>query len=177
MDNLALSQGGNFCLNSAALAIGTTTSRIKTAAVLNYVIDGQFYGFSATDNIPVSVSLPATYGVATNGAFTGDPRVVNVGGTAISGSTRLYGIYIDKAGAVTFYPGPVAHAGDLAAGAVALQFPANRKGCACLGALRVQVNGGVSFVPGANVLGGTAANTGLVSYLNLAAIPGEPLRS
>lgn len=165
MDNLALSQGGSLCFNSSALANGTNAGTIRTTATLNYTVDGRFYSKAATDNIAVAVSLPATYGVATNGAFTGGS----------GGSVRLYGIYIDSAGAISYHPGPVCDATLLAAGQAALQFPSNRKGRACLGVMRVQVNSGVTFVPGTNALSGNASNTGLVTYLNLSALPGEPL--
>lgn len=159
MDNLQLSQGGSLCLNSAALAIAGTTSLIQTTAALNYVVDGQFYNKAATNNIPFSVALPATYGVATNGSFTG----------GANGSTRLYGIYVDKGGVFSYWPGPVVDSAALATGLAPLQFPANRKGRAFVGALRVAVASGVSFVPG------TTALTGIGTFINCATVPGEPL--
>ncbi|RTL37160.1 MAG: hypothetical protein EKK53_21560 [Burkholderiales bacterium] len=177
MDNLQLSQGGNFALASGALAAGTAAGTVKTTAVIPYVIDGQFYSKAITDNMAVSVTLPATWGVATNGAFTGENRTVQTAAGAVTGSVRLYGIYMDTAGALSFFPGPIAHPGDLANGTVPLQFPANRRGRVFIGAMRVQVNAGVTFVPGTNALGGTAATTGLVTFINCATIPGEPLRS
>ena len=167
MDNLQLSQGGCLALASGALANGTAAGTIKTTVVIPYLVDGVFKSKAITDNIAVAVALPATYGVAMNGSFTG----------GANGSVRLYGIFLDDAGAVTYTPGPVCDVAALAAGSAALQFPAPRKGRTCIGVMRIQVNSGVTFIPGTNALSGTAANTGLVSYVNLGTIPGEPLRA
>lgn len=167
MDNLQLSQGGSLAMASGALANGTNAGTIQTTAAIPYIIDGRFYNRAIINNVAFTVTLPATWGVATNGAFTGGPN----------GSTRLYGIYLDVNGNFSFTPGPVVDAVALANGQAALQFPANRRGRVCIGAIRVQVNAGVSFIPGTNALNGTAATTGLVSYINLATIPGEPLTS
>lgn len=171
MDNLQLAQSGSFCFNSAALAIATTVALVKTAATLNYTIDGQFFSKAATDNIPFATQFTSqTYNVA--------PAAQPINTTA------LYGVYIDGAGNVTFVQGRASSTADLASGAVSLQFPTQSdiqtpaagvpRGRACLGFVRVANASAAVFV-----FGTTALNTaGLtVTYINTSTVPGEPLRS
>lgn len=167
MDNLALSQGGNFALNSGGLAEGTNANTIQIATAINYVIDGRFYSKAITDNIAISYNAPDVYSqnsVEETGGFVGGPN----------GSVRLYGIFLDSAGAVSIVPGPIADVAKLAAGEVALHWPAPQKDKACIGAVRVQVTSGTTFVPGTTDLGAAGVTD---TYYNLFAIPGEPLRS
>jgi hypothetical protein len=165
MDNNGLSQGGSYTLNSGALANGTTAGTIRITAAIAFVIDGVFAAAKAiTDNISIALTLPPTYGVATDGSFTGQA----------GGSTRLYGLYMNAAGAVSVLPGPIVNTAHLAAGQVALQFPSSRRNLCFFGALRVAVNAGVTFVPGTTALNAAGVTA---SYLNCATIPAEPLRA
>lgn len=170
MDNLALSQGGSFAFASGALGNGTTAGTIKTTAIVPFTVDGIFYTKAITDNIPFTLALTPSYGVVVNGSFTGGPFTVG----AVSGSTRLYGVYMDKAGVVSYLPGPLIDtAVILSPGSTAgLQFPANRKGRVCIGMVRIAATAGTSFIPGVTALNAAGITT---TYLNLSAIPAEPL--
>lgn len=167
MDNLSLSQGGSFALASGALAAGTTTGTIKTTVAIPYTIDGAFQTDKAiTDNISIAYTGPTIHNggtvSATNGSFTGQT----------GGSTRLYGLYLNSAGTVTVEPGPIVNTAELAAGTAALHYPANKRANACFGMVRVAVTAGTTFIPGTTALNAAGVTT---TYINLSAIPGEPL--
>jgi hypothetical protein len=166
MDNLQLSQGGSMAFASGALANGTNAGSIKTTATVPFTVDGIFYSKAATDNLPFTMTVPAvsSNGYATNGSFTGQT----------GGSTRLYGVYLDSAGAVTHVPGPICNSTELAAGSCALQFPPPQRGKACIGMVRIAVTAGTTFIPGTTALNAAGVTT---TYLNLSGIPGEPVRS
>lgn len=168
MDNLQLSQGGSFNLASGALATATTTSKVKTTANITYTIDGQFYALNATDNhVSLAYTGATVYtaptGVgANNGTFTG----------ATGGSTRLFGIYLDSTTAASVVPGPIVNTGELTAGTAQLHWPPAVKGKCCIGAVRVALTAGTTFVPGTTLLGASGVTA---TYYNLSSIPGEPL--
>jgi hypothetical protein len=165
MDNLALSQGGNIAFTSGAWAEGTNAATIKSTATITYVINGVFAAKSATDNIAISYTGSAVYSqnsVEQSGGFVG----------AVGGSTRLYGVYLDSAGAVTIVPGKIVNSAELAAGTVALEFPSMQADKACVAALRVAVTAGTPFVPGTTDLSASGVTA---SFLNLSSIPGKPL--
>jgi len=164
MDNLQLSQGGSFALASGALAAGTAAGSIKTTVAVPFTVDGQFFSKAITDNIAAAVVLPVSYGVAVDGSFTGK----------VGGSVRTYGVYLDVAGAVTLFPGRITNVADLAAGTDSLQFTANIKGKCAIGALRVAVTSGTTFIPGTTAL---AAAGVTATFYNFMAIPGEPLKA
>lgn len=167
MDNLQLSQGGCFALNSGALAEGTNAATIQIATAINYVIDGRFYQKAITDNIAIAYTGPEVYSqdsVARSGGFTGQT----------GGSVRLYGIYLDSTGAVSIVPGPVQSVTKLANGEVPLEFPAPQRNKACIGALRVQVTAGTTFVPGTTDLSAAGVTD---TFYNLSLVPAEPLRA
>jgi hypothetical protein len=164
MDNLALGQGGNFALANGGLAEGTDAGTIQIAAAIPFVIDGRFYSKAITDNIAISFTGASVYPGASNGSFTG----------ATGGSVRLYGIFLNASGAVSIVPGPVASVTKLAAGEEALQFPPAQKDKACIGALRVQVTAGTTFIPGTTDLSAAGVTD---TFYNLASVPANPLRS
>ena len=164
MDNLQLSQGGSIAFASGALAAGTTAGTIKTTVIVPYTIDGVFASKAITDNIPFTVAIPATFSTPANGAFTG---------AAVGGSVRTYGVYMDAAGTVTYYPGRITNAADLAAGVDTLQFTQPIKGRVCIGAVRVSLTANTTFVPGTTALGAAGVTA---TFLNFATIPGEPLK-
>ena len=167
-DNLSLGQGLTVALNSGGLAEGTNANTIKTTADINYTIDGRFYSKSTTDNIAISYSGATVYQAAAggiqavNGAFTG----------GVNGSTRIYGIFLDTAGAVSILPGPIVDSAELAAGRVALPFPDAPKGVCPIGALRVALTAGTTFTPGSTDLSASGV-TG--TFYNLADMPATPL--
>lgn len=166
MDNLQLSQGGCLNLVSAAIAAAAGNVNLNIAVGTNgHVIDGQFYTRAANASIAWALSENVgVWGDPTNGSFTG--------GTG--GSTRLYGLYMDAGGALSVKPGPIVDTARLAAGEAALHFPAPQRGKVCFGFVRVAVTVGTTFIPGV-----TAQNAAGVTatYINVASIPGEPLRS
>ena len=163
MDNLQLSQGGDFALASGALANGTAAGTIKTTVIVPFTVDGQFYSKAITDNISIVTLLPVTFGQPTDGSFTG----------RVGGSVRLYGVYLDVAGAVTLFPARITNVAELAAGVDTLQFPGKIKGKCCVGVLRVALTFSTTFVPGVTALGAAGVTA---TYLNLFSIPAEPLK-
>lgn len=164
MDNLQLSQGGCFAFTSGALAIATTTSAVKTTATVTYTVDGVFKSKSATDNMSIAVVGSDAYGDPGNGSFTG----------VVGGSSRLYGLFLDTDGALTCYPGPIANTAEVTAGTAALHYPAPQRSKACIGAIRVDVTEGTTFIPGTTALSASGVTE---TYINLSSIPGEPIRS
>ena len=164
MDNLALSQGGNLAFTSGGLVNGTNAGTIQTGSTITYTVNGEFKSKSATNNVSIAYTGPAVYGDAGNGAFTGQ----------VGGSTRLYGVYLDGAGTFSVLPGPIANTAELAAGAVSLQFPGTQRDKTCVGVLRIAVTANTTFVPGTTALDAAGVTR---SYLNLSAVPAEPLRA
>lgn len=169
MDNIALSQGGNLAFTSGALADSATAAKIKTTATITFTINGVFKSKGATDNIVPSYTGASVYraptGVGTaEGPFTG----------GANGSTRLYNVYLDADGNFSVLPGPIVDTAALAAGTAALHFAPPQKDKACIGAMRIAVTAGTTFVPGTTALDATGVTT---TYLNLSSVPGEPLRS
>ena len=171
MDNLQLAQSGSFSLNSTALALATTVTLVKTTAVANYTIDGQFFTKAATDNIPFAVQF-------TSLTFNKEPLAQP------DLTTALYGVFLDSAGTFTFVHGRTVPTLDLANGAAALQFSQNTdvqtlgaglpRGRACIGFVRVVNASGLPFVFGSTALNLAGVTT---TYINTMTVPGEPLRS
>jgi len=179
MDNLALTRGGNIALASGAVAAGTTAGTIKTTATITYVIDGQFYSKSATDNIAFT---GPTAGEGENLVGTFQPHLAN--------QVRLYGLWLDVNGNFFVTQGPAAVPGDLANGIVSLQWPeapraygdsaassvASGPKYTIVAVARVSESStGSTFVPNTTALATSGQLT--VSFINLATLPGEPLRS
>ena len=164
-ENQANQVGGNFAFASGALATATTTSAVKTTVVIPYTIDGQFASKAITDNMSIAyTSATAAYGEATNGAFTG----------GANGSTRLYGIYLDSAGALTVFPGPIVDSVALSNGAAPLLWPNDQRRKVMIGVLRIALTAGTTFIPGTTLLGAAGVTA---SFLNTSCLPGEPLTS
>lgn len=167
MDNIGLSQGGNVALGSGALVTATTTSAVKIAVAIPFIIDGQYKSKAITDNISIAYVAPTVYSqdsVAANGGFTG----------GANGSTRLYNLYLDASGALSVLPGKVVDTLALAAGTEPLQFAPVKRMNACIGALRIALTSGTTFIPGTTLLGAAGVTA---TFLNLATVPGEPLTS
>lgn len=166
-DNLSLAAGATMALASGALAAGTTAGTVKTTVAVPYVLDGQFYSKAITDNISIAYTGPSVYQAPTgvssiNGSFTGQ----------VGGATRLYLLCFDAAGSVSVTPGKIVNSADLAAGRVSLEFPDAPYNQCVFGAVRVQCNAGVTFVPGTTALNAAGVTA---SYLNLATVPANPL--
>lgn len=166
-DNLSMNAGATWALNSGALAAGTNTGTVKTTAAIAYVVDGQFYSKSITDNMSIAYTGPSVYQAPTgvgsiNGAFTG--------GT--NGSTRLYLLVLTSGGTLSIVPGKIVDNVELAAGRVSLDFPDAPLGGCPIGALRVALTAGTTFVPGTTGLSATGVTS---SFLNLATVPANPL--
>lgn len=167
-DNLSLGSGLTMALNSGALAEGTAANTIGIAVAINYVIDGRFYSKAITDDIAISYSGPAVYQAAAggvqnvNGSFTG----------GVNGSTRIYGIYLNTAGAVSILPGPIVDSAELAAGRVALNWPDVPVGVCPIGGLRIALTAGTTFTPGSTDLSAAGVTD---TFYNLADMPANPL--
>lgn len=167
-DNLSLSQGATLALNSGALAEGTNANTIQIATAINFVIDGQFYSKAITDNIAISYSGATVYQAAAGGI-----QAVNGGFTGgVNGSTRIYGLFLSTAGAVSIVPGPIVDSAELAAGRVALPFPTAPRGVCPIGALRIALTAGTAFTPGSTDLSASGVTD---TFYNLADMPAAPL--
>jgi hypothetical protein len=167
-DNLSQTQGATLAFNSGALAEGTNANTIQIAAAIAYALDGRFYSKAITDNIAISYSGATVYQAAAggiqavNGAFTG----------GVNGSTRIYSIFLDAAGAVSILPGQIVDSAELAAGRVALPFADAPRGVCPIGALRIALTAGTTFTPGSVDLSATGVTA---TFYNLADIPASPL--
>lgn len=167
-DNLSQNSGATLCLAAAGLAEGTNANTIKTVNNITFTIDGRFYAKSATDNIAISYTGPAVYQAAAGGV-----QAVNggfVGG--VNGSTRLYLICLDSAGAASIVPGAIVDSAELAAGRVALQYPDAPNGVCPIGALRIALTAGTAFTPGSVDLGATGVTD---TFIDLMDVPANPL--
>lgn len=168
MDNLSLTQGATLALNSGALAEGTNANTIQIADAIAYALDGRFYSKAITDNIAISYSGATVYQAAAGGV-----QAVNGGFSGgVNGSTRIYSIFLDAAGAVSILPGQIVDSVELAAGRVALPFADAPKGVCPIGALRIAVTAGTNFTPGATDLSASGVTA---TFYNLADIPANPL--
>lgn len=163
-DNLQLSQGGCIALSSGALAAGTNAGTIQTTATITYLIDGIFKSKGATNNISIAYSGADVYSDPGNGSFTGQS----------GGSTRIYGVFLDGAGAVSVVPGPIVNSAELAAGVAPLQWPSAQRNKAFIGALRIAVTEGTTFIPGTTALDAAGVTD---TFYNGGVVPGEPLLS
>lgn len=166
-DNLSLNFGATMALNSGALAAGTTAGTVKTAAAINYVIDGQFFNKAITDNMAITYAGPSVYqapaGVGgLNGGFTG----------GVNGSTRLYLLCLTALGTLGIVPGKIVDSAELAGGRVSLDFPDAPAGSCPIGALRVGLTASTTFVPGVTSLAASGVTS---SFINLATVPSNPL--
>lgn len=167
-DNQSLNRGLTMALNSGGLAEGTNANTIQIAAAIDYVIDGRFYAKEITDNIAISYSGASVYQAAAGGI-----QAVNGGFTGgVNGSTRIYGIFLNAAGAVSILPGPIVDSVELAAGRVALAFPDAPAGVCPIGALRIALTAGTAFTPGSTDLSATGVTD---TFYNLADMPANPL--
>lgn len=109
---------GTKALSSAALAIGTTKSKVTTGGECNYTIDGKLYRKAATADVFVHQDV----------------------GVQADNTTRFYGCFLDASGNGTIYKGT---ATDLPEIPVVAGVPQK-----CLvGALKV-VTAGATFTPG-----------------------------
>lgn len=61
--------GGNYVNTAAGLAIGTTTTKVKTANAIEYTIDGIRYSKAATDDLFTMTGMDTTAANKYNGAF------------------------------------------------------------------------------------------------------------
>lgn len=166
-DNLAMSSGATLCLAAAGLAEGTAANTIKTVNNITYTIDGRFYSKAATDDIAISFTGPSVYQAPTgvgsiNGGFTG--------GT--NGSTRLYLVCLNAAGAVSIVPGKIVDTAALAAGTVSLDFPDAPRGVCPIGAMRIAVTAGTTFIPGSTDLSASGVTD---TFYDLMDVPANPL--
>lgn len=170
MDNLAMSFGGNFCLSKITLARGSTVSAVSSTGTITYAVDGVFATKAALSNQSVAVSITKPDGTTDNGSFTGSTKTFGT----ISGSTRVYCIFLDASGNVSVIPGPVVASADLVAGVATLQWAGPQRNKTCAGALRVTATSGTTYTPGTTNLNAAGITD---AYYDLLVLPAEPLRS
>jgi hypothetical protein len=142
MNNLDYARGGNFCLVSAGLAEGTNANTIKTAAAIDYCIDGIIYEKAITDNIAVTAGT--TQAVLT---------------------TCLYTISVDSAGAVTVTQGDSVLSADLAD--KGLEWPSPPADNCVIGGLKIALANAATFTPGSTDLGATDVTDTFYDFFSL----------
>lgn len=157
-ENQSARAGGSFALASGAWQAGTTNTQPSNAAIVPFVVNGRQGSRSVT---------AAGYPWA----------ITNPGGVQrhVGGTTRLYGLLLDAAGAVSMSQGAPVRTADLAAGSAALQAPPVPPDRAMAGMVRVSLTAGLDFSPGFDPL--TTAGNRTVTFFNTMAAPSEPLRS
>ncbi len=154
MFNLSeLVRGGTFCLSKAGLAIGGTTSKVKTAAPngagTDFAIGGKLYHLADTDNM-----------------FTLSGAVI----TALYSCIFVLGL--DKDGTAHVAKGTQKLTTDVTAG-TPLEYPESDSDVCPIGYIRVDAGAG-AFTPGTTALtGGTVT----VTYVDCFAIPDAPIVS
>lgn len=158
MDNLNNGiKGGNFCMGSAALAIGDGSKlgvaiQATVGAGLDFCIDGIMY-----HHADAATDLPLTAATA-QGLLT----------------KCLYLIVLDSAGTVTSVKGTPVLTADLVAGTKVLQWPVCPANKAPIGAVKMAVTTSYNFTAGTTALDATGCTA---TYYNLFAVPTAPLTS
>ena len=151
MNNLnEIVRGGNLCFGKAGLAIGTTTSDIKTAAAIDYAVNGILHSKAATDNIPMTAA---------------DAQAVS--------TSCLYLVVIDATGAVSTVKGDEVLTADIASGKQVLTWPQPTSNeVTTIGAIRIDTSSAVSFIAGTTALDATGITA---TFYDLFALPAQPL--
>lgn len=138
--------GGTFCLAKAGLAEGTSANTLKTAAAVDYTIDGVFYTKAITDNIAMTA-------LAEQADLTG----------------CLYLVQIDTAGTVSLKKGVERLTVDLDENRASLEWPRPDENRCPIGGFRVDTSGG-TFTSGTTDLSDAAVTD---TYFDLFSIPSE----
>ena len=144
---MTISTRDNFCAGAVNLAIGTTTSKVRTTTnVSQWVIDGRAYFKAATDD-----------------QYT-------LSGTALAANeVCAFFLYLDSSGTASIEQSAIKTASTAASGYVAGAFawpdPASK---AVMGAVLIK-SAGSAFTPG------TTALTSVTTYINIAFDYGKPI--
>lgn len=144
---MTISTRDNFSAGAANLAIGTTTSKVRTTTnVTQFVIDGRAYFKAATDD-----------------QWT-------LSGTSLTThQVCAFFLYLNAAGTASIEQSAIATASTAASGYVAGAFAwPDPDGKAVIGAILVK-SAGSTFVPG------TTALTSVTTYINVAFDYGKPI--
>ena len=142
---------GNRNYSKGGVAIGITKSKVKTAAAVDYTIDGVFYTKAATDDLFVHTDLTVQ----------------------AVGTTKLYALCLDAAGAASIIAGPVT---QTAAGSTyalkAGQMPVIPVTKCCVGVLKIVTDATHTFTP-ATTLNDAAGIT--ATYFDISVVPAATL--
>lgn len=136
---------GNRVCNSAKIAIGTTKSKVKTVAAIDYTIGGILYTLAATDDFFVHTDL------------TVQP----------ANSTKYYALCVDAAGASVVIAGPNNLTAAISAQTNKDALPKIPATACLVGVLKI-VTGAATYTPATTL--NDAANV-TATYYNVAAIP------
>lgn len=150
--NLQGSNNIQASLVSGLLAVATSTGLFKTVTnTLSFVIAGQFYAKTPTDNIPFTIEPNSGINPVLPNSF----KVVAVG------EACGFSIFIDSTGAITVAQGPSVGSSDK------VTFPPSPTGKVIIGGFKV--------VPTAAFTPGTTALTAVSTFYNFACHPGVAL--
>jgi hypothetical protein len=142
---MTMTSRDSYALNSGALAIGTTTTKAKTAAAINFVIAGRALTKAATDDL-----------------FT-------LTGTALAANqVCAFFLYLDASGTASIAQSAIKTASTVSTGiADAFEWP-EPDAKAVVGALLIK-SAGSAFTPG------TTALTSVTTYINAGPEFGTPI--
>lgn len=137
---------GTMISNSAKIAIGTTASKVKTVAAVDFMIDGQLYTLAATDDFFAHT----------------DTSVQPVA------STRYYMLVVDASGVGYIIAGPSTLTAAVTTQTNKAACPKVPAGKCLVGILKIVTDATHTFIPGTTL--NTAAGI-TATYYNVAAVP------
>jgi len=147
-----LARGGTCCLSKAGLAIGSNAAKAKIAAPngagVDYCINGIIYHVADTDDVVLFTGL-----------------------TQADLTSCLYLVCASTAGAVTVVQGTAVTITELTAGEVVLRWPTPTANTCCIGAIRIDTNGGAFTGATTELSAATITDT----YYDLVCVPVSPL--
>ena len=137
---------GNRALSNGKIAIGTTKSKVKTVANIDYCIDGQIYSLAATDDFFVHTDL------------TVQPLL----------STKWYALCVNAAGTGSIIQGPNNLTANVTAVTNKAALPKIPADLCCVGAIKIVTAVAATYTPATTL--NDAANV-TTTYYNLSAVP------
>jgi hypothetical protein len=128
----------NVCLSSPGLAEGTNANTFQIARGFDAVIEGRTVRKAAADNVAFAAFAGTSFTALAAGQITCFFFMMNAAGTV----TQIQTSVVARPGTSAYEPG-------------VWEWPADRDGFVCIGALTVRTNGTATFTPGSTDLGAT----------------------
>lgn len=152
--------GKTLCLSQGGVAVGSTATKVKSAASngagIDYAIDGLLYHKADTDDL-WTLSGTALVGSTTN-----------------TGQACIFGLLLDTSGTATIVQGDIKNLSDVNGGNAVIPFPVTPVSKCMVGAVLVATNSDTTFTPGTTSL---AASGVTDTYFNFIVPPNEGLNA